>query len=165
MVIRRFKKNFDSIEDILLFMRIFSWISLIALMLKLLSFSRMLVLLTPERPKTIHATDRRGLISKVPRYTDFILRRNWWIYRMNCLKRALVIFKFLRLYGIDVQICMGVKKDHSSPPAGPEKHLQGHAWLMVNGKPFLEDSRSMATTYTPVFSFPTVDGDGHAENV
>lgn len=84
---------------------------------------------------------------------------------MNCLKRALVIFRVLRVYGMDVQVCMGVRKDHLSPAEDPDTHLQGHAWLLVNGKPFLEDSRSMATTYTPVFSFPIVDGDGHAENV
>ncbi|MBC2711366.1 MAG: lasso peptide biosynthesis B2 protein [Desulfosarcina sp.] len=153
-MISRFKRNFHTFADMLLFIRIFFWINLIVLMLKLLSFSRMLVLLTPKRPTSIQATDRRALISKVPKYTDFILGRNWWIYRMNCLKRALVIFRVLRLYGIDVQICMGVRKDHLSPAVDPDTHLQGHAWLMVDDKLFLEDSRSMTTTYTPVFSFP-----------
>jgi hypothetical protein len=151
----RFKRNFHSIADVLLFMRIFSWISLIALMLKRLSFSRMLDLLTSERTKTVRKAHRGELIGKVSRYTDFILGRNWWIYRMNCLKRALVIFRILRLHGIDVQICMGVRKNGVSPAADPDTSLIGHAWLMVDGKPFLEDSRSMAMTYTPVFTFPS----------
>jgi hypothetical protein len=153
-MMRRFERNFHSVEDILLFIRIFIWISLIAFMLKLLSFSKMMDLLTPKRPKTIDTADRMDLIYKVPKYTDFILGRNWWIYRMNCLKRSLVLFKFFRLYGIDVQICMGVRKDRSSPAADLNTNLQGHAWLMINGKPFLENSRSMTTTYTPVYSFP-----------
>lgn len=153
-MIRRFERNFHSIEDILLFIRIFIWVSLIAFMLKLLSFSKMMDLLNTKSPKTLDTDKRMDLINKVHKYTDFILGRNWWIYRMNCLKRSLVLFKFFRLYGFDVQICMGVRKEKSSPAAGLNANMQGHAWLMNNGKPFLENTRSMITTYTPVYSFP-----------
>ncbi len=153
-MMRRLERNFNSVEDILLFIRIFIWISLIAIMLKLFSFSKLMGLLNTKRPKTVDIADRLDLIYKVLKYTDFILGRNWWIYRMNCLKRSLVLFKFFRLYGIDVKICMGVRKERASPAFDLNANLQGHAWLMINGKPFLENRRSMTTAYTPVYFFP-----------
>lgn len=162
-MISRFKHNFHSLSDLLLFVRIVIWISLVALMLKVLSFSKMLALLTPKKPSSVHAFDRDVLIYKVSTYTDFLLGRNWWIYRMNCLKRALVIFRVLRKYRIDVQICMGVRKGPMTQATQADQSLQGHAWLMIDGQPFLEDSRSMTFTYTPVFSFPAMDINNHVE--
>ena len=82
---------------------------------------------------------------------------------MNCLKRSLVIFRLLRIYGIDVQICMGVRKDPADQGAKADQSLQGHAWLMIDGQPFLEDRRTMTITYTPVFSFPGKDNNSHVE--
>jgi hypothetical protein len=94
------------------------------------------------------------LIEKVPAYTDLILRRNWWIYRPNCLKRSLAIYRFFRHYGINVQICMGVRKNRDLDNCSTDEYLQGHAWLMVDGNPFLENIGAVETVYTPVFSFP-----------
>ena len=70
---------------------------------------------------------------------------------MNCLMRSLVIFRVLRIYRIDFQICMGVRKAPMTQATQADQSLQGHAWLMIDGQPFLEDSRTMTFTYTPVF--------------
>ena len=153
-MIDRFKRNIHSFADLFLILRIFIWIHLIVIMLKISSLSKMLVLLTPASPPFLLASDRGALIGKVSKYTDFILGRNWWIYRMNCLKRALVIYGILRHYHINVQFCMGVRRSPLVEANDPAASLQGHAWLKINGKPFLEDGRSMTNTYVPVFSFP-----------
>ena len=158
----RFHDKHHRLPDILLFIQIFFWINMVVLMLRLLSLSKIMSLLTPKRQAWIRASKQPNLIRKVAGYTDFILMRNWWIYRMNCLKRALVIYRIMRLNGLAVEICIGVKKQPSIPVLNSENPLIGHAWLRFNGKPFLEDSRSMATTYTCVVSFPTVESDGHA---
>ncbi len=154
-MLKRFKHHFQSIRDVVLFVHIFCWISFFSLLLKVVSFSILMEWISPFRTKISGSTEaEKRLFLKVPAYTDFILRRNWWIYRPNCLKRSLVICRFFRHYGINVKICMGIRKNSDLHNDSINEYLQGHAWLILDGNPVFENIGAVETVYTPVFSFP-----------
>jgi hypothetical protein len=94
------------------------------------------------------------LISKIVKFTDYILSRNFWIYRNTCLKRSLVLYHFLRGLGINVHICFGVRYNGMSPNKEAEKKLEGHAWLLYNGDIFLERNTESTKAYKMTYCFP-----------
>ncbi len=93
------------------------------------------------------------LISKIVKFTDYILSRNFWIYRNTCLKRSLVLYHFLRGLGINVHICFGVRYNGMSPNKEAEKKLEGHAWLIYNGDIFLERNIESTKAYKMTYCF------------
>ena len=153
-MIHKFKKNFSSPDDIWLFMRIFSFISLLPVMVKCQSIPTLMKKLTPSEKKSCGSDDIDLVIEKIVNFTDYILGRNWLVYKKNCLKRSLVLYRFLRKYGIEAQICMGVKKGKSSCEEDSEKILQGHAWLTYKGDIFLEKSPLSEDDYKQTYCFP-----------
>jgi hypothetical protein len=66
----------------------------------------------------------------------------------------LVLYHFLRKYGIEVHICLGVKKGESLGEVDSEKILQGHAWLTYDGNIFLEKNSLGTHTFKTTFCFP-----------
>ena len=153
-MINKFKKNFSSLGDLWLFMRIFGLITLLPALVKYLSIPTLLKTLTPGGNKSGKNLDVDFLIEKIVKYTDYILRFNWLAYKNTCLKRSLVLYHFLRKYGIEVQICLGVKKGESMDEVDSEKILQGHAWLTYDGNIFLEKNSLTAHTFKTTFCFP-----------
>ena len=153
-MINKFKKNFRSIGDLWLFMRIFGLITLLPVMIKYLSIPTLLKTLTPVGKKFCQNLDVDSLIEKIVKYTDYILRANWLVYKNSCLKRSLVLYHFLRKYGIEVHICLGVKKGESLDEVDSEKILQGHAWLTYDGNIFLEKNSLGTQNFKTTFSFP-----------
>ena len=63
----------------------------------------------------------------------------------NCFPRALTLFLFARRAGLPVQFNCGVRK--------VQQHLEGHAWLTLNGREFLEPS-SYWQAFTVTLRFP-----------
>ena len=64
----------------------------------------------------------------------------------NCFPRALTLFFYACREGLPVQFNCGVMKlDH---------RLEGHAWLMLNGRDFLESS-SYWKAFTVTLTFPS----------
>jgi hypothetical protein len=94
------------------------------------------------------------LVEKIVKYTNYILGYNWLAYKNTCLTRSLVLYHFLRQYGIEVHICLGVKKGDSLKEADSEKILQGHAWLTYNGNIFLEKNSAGAHNFKMTYCFP-----------
>lgn len=103
-----------------------------------------------------------NLISRIVKFTDYILSRNLWIYRGTCLKRSLVLYHFLRKSGINVHLCFGVRHNGRLPDREAEKKLEGHAWLLYRGEIFLERNAAMTRTYAVTYCYPD-DGD-HGSN-
>ena len=153
-MIHKFKKNFRSPDDLWLFIRIFGLITLLPIMVKCLSIPTLMRTLTPGAKKLGLSPDIDYLIEKIVKYTDYILGYNWLVYKQTCLKRSLVLYHFLRKYGIEVHICLGVKRGESSPEVDSEKILQGHAWLTYNGDIFLEKNSLGAHNFKTTFCFP-----------
>jgi hypothetical protein len=135
-------------------MRIFGLITLLPIMVKYLSIPTLLKALTPGNNKSGQNLSVDSLIEKIVKYTDYILGYNRLVYKNTCLKRSLVLYHFLRKYGIEVHICLGVKKGESLGEIDSEKILQGHAWLTYDGNIFLEKNFLGTHNFKTTFCFP-----------
>jgi len=98
--------------------------------------------LTPTRSPA--AADRHGM-EKAVVYTDALLWRLAFPLRGPCLPRSLTLYYFARRYGLPVQFHCGVCRTNGA--------LQGHAWLSLAGRPFLE-ANNPTDNYAVTFSFP-----------
>jgi hypothetical protein len=152
-IIRKIRLNFDSLDELLLFLQIFFLITILPFLIKLLSIPRLMKTLTPEIRKS-GEPNCQELKDKIVKYTDYILSRNFLVYRSSCLKRSLTLYHFLRKLGIDIQICFGIRYKEFFAGCGEGKKIEGHAWLLHNGDFFLEANSEMTRTYKMTYYFP-----------
>jgi hypothetical protein len=121
--------------------------------MKFLSLPRLMKLITPD-PVDVEMNEMQD---KIVKYSDYILSRNVWIYSTTCLKRSLVLYHFLRKYGINVQLCFGIRYSNKSKSL-EEKKLEGHAWLMYDGAIYLEKNIDETKGCTTTYCFPVKEG-------
>ncbi len=161
--IKKFRKNFTSFEEIWLFIQIFFLVTVLPFLLKFSSISMLMKMLTPRVLKDYENLDLEKPKEKIAVFTNYILSRNFWIYRGSCLKRSLVLYYLLRKYGIDIQICLGIKYDEELSDSGvKERKLDGHAWLPYNGDIFPERDSETTKTYKMTYCYPERPGRGNA---
>ena len=153
-IIRKFRTNFTSFEEIWLFSRIFLLATVLPVMLRLISLPKLMNVLTPQGPKPHTDMDRERLKDKIVKFTDYVLGHDFWIYRRTCLKRSLVLYHFLRRFDINVHVCFGVRYNENVPDKEEGKKLEGHAWLLYKGNIFLEKKVDITRTYRVTYSFP-----------
>ena len=137
-IIRKFRTNFASFEEVWLFTQIFLLGTVLPIMLRLISLPKLMNVLTPKNLKLHKDLDLERLKHKIVKFTDYVLSHNFWIYRSTCLKRSLVLYHFLRRVGINVHVCFGVKYNENATDEEEKKKLEGHAWLVYKGNIFLE---------------------------
>jgi Transglutaminase-like superfamily len=144
------KRRMPPPQDLGLLLQILALIAVLPALLRLLSMPRILRLLTPA-PRLRVGMDG-AFARKAAYYTDALLRRRVWLLQPNCLRRSLVLYHLLRRSGLAVQVCLGVR----SAPAGSglQGGLEGHAWLVYEGKPFLEHHAGLVERYTVSYRFP-----------
>ena len=65
--------------------------------------------------------------------------------RPTCLKRSLLLYRFLIMEGLKIEIHCGIRKT--------ENGNDGHSWLTLDGAPFLGDAMG-AGQYNETFVFP-----------
>ena len=153
--IKKIRENFNSYEEIWLFMQIFLLVTVLPLLLKFSSFPRIMKLITPGDLKVCETLKPEKLIERIVLFTDYVLRHNFSVFKGSCLKRSLVLYYLLRKHGIDIQICLGVKYDGElSDSEAEEKKLDGHAWLLYNGDIFMERNPEVTKTYKTTYCFP-----------
>jgi len=152
---QKIRANIRSGADVWLLLQVFSVITILPLMLRYYSITRLLQILTPKRTLPVSSMQEE-YTRKLVKYTDYILRRRVWVYRQNCLRRALVLYHFLRSAGIDVQILFGVRRNIQHSHDGAGNHLDGHAWLVCQGQPFLELNDKVFDIYTVTFRYPAI---------
>lgn len=75
--------------------------------------------------------DMHTIISAIERISQFLAP-----LRINCLPQALVGHRLLQQQGFDVQLRIGVLKNHGD-------QLTAHAWLEVQGRVVLGDLRGL----------------------
>lgn len=111
--------------------RIFS--ACVPLAVRFLSFEMILRLAEPKKPW-------KGRDLPAPQeladFVDRLLARRVLMRKQLCLRRSLVLYRFLRKLGLDVRINFGV----AAP--GFSNRLKAHAWLSAKGKPYLETGES-----------------------
>lgn len=149
----RIRANFSSLEEVELFIKIFLLVTILPFLIKLLSIPKLMKVLTPRDLRVYNNLDLEKTKDKVVKFTDYILSRNLWMYRTTCLRRSLVLYHFLRKWGMDVHICFGVR----FPDGTSREKLKGHAWLLYNGDIFLERDIEIAKTYKLTYCFPKIN--------
>jgi len=157
---RTFKKirsNFDSLEEVGLFLKIFLLITILPVLVKLMTVPRLMKILTPQKSKLNGTRDVDNIRDKIEKYTLYILSRDFWIYKNICLKRSLVLYHFLRKYGMYVTVCFGVRFKNERPGGTEERKMEGHAWLLRNGAFFLEKNAEETKTYKMTYCYPEDD--------
>ena len=110
----------------------------------LLAFRRVEALYPPPPPGAPPPFDVEKAAIAVA-LTERLLRARWFPFGRTCLRRALILANLLRRSGLETEIGFGV---------GPERaDLKGHAWLVLDGEPFLESGEELEE-YTCVFTLP-----------
>jgi len=154
-ILRKIRLNFGSFKDIWLFIQIFLLITLLPAMLSLFSLPMLMKMLTPRDLRVCKDQDSESR-DKIVKFADYLLNRNFWIFRSTCLKRSLILYHFLRKLGINLHVCFGVKYNGKLPDRKTQKKLEGHAWLFYNGNIFLERNAEVTKTYKLTYCFPDI---------
>jgi hypothetical protein len=152
--INKLKANFHSLGDILLFLQIFSLITTLPFLIKLLTLPQLMKILTPQAKNCNSKLACQTFKDKIIKYTDYILSRNFWIYKSTCLNRSLILYHFFRKLDIDIQICFGIRYKKRSDDTMGKKIIEGHAWLLHNGEFVSEANSEMTRTYNMTYCFP-----------
>jgi hypothetical protein len=152
--IRKIRSNFNSLEEIILFVQVFLLVTILPFLIKALTIQRLMKVLTPRDLNSYENLNLEKSKDKIVKFTNYILNRNFWIYKSTCLKRSLVLYRLLRKSGSDVHVCFGVRYGDKLPGREASKKLEGHAWLLHNGEIFLERNIEETKTYKVTYCFP-----------
>ena len=127
-----------------LFFRVAAWALTIPVLFRLLSLPTLMRLISPKMPDRspdAKCLDKAHLVNS---YIAVILRQNPDNIGRMCLKRSLVLYRFLRLEKCPARFLVGVRKE--------EGKLVGHSWIEVDGERFLDSQPDQ--TYIVTYSFP-----------
>jgi len=130
-----------------LFLKIGFWVYLVSTIIHIFSLPRLLKFITPSKP-----SKKKWEKEKLNNLISFWLGRRTLFLRSWCLRRSLVLYRYLRLQGEPAQIFFGMRKEQGE--------LKGHAWLMIDGKPFMDNED---LNYQVVYSYPEKKGRGEGE--
>src|SRR4030067_1403783 len=133
-----------NIRSMTLFFKIGLLVIALPVMTKVFSLPKLMEILTPKRNKKTFLQEEIELIIH---FTDLILNQRFFIFHPTCLKKSLVLYHFLNKHGLKVVMNFGVKKDKKSDK------LDGHGWLTLDDKPFLE-SYNPLDFFKVVYSYP-----------
>nr|MBU1328194.1 lasso peptide biosynthesis B2 protein [Candidatus Omnitrophota bacterium] len=133
-------------KDIFLFARVSYLFFILPVIIHIKPLPEILKSWTPCMSPKLREWD----ILKITKYLDlfFKLRALFFSRRGTCLKRSLILYKFLREKGIEVRINIGVKGDN--------KKIYGHAWLTLDDKPYLAQPQ-INEDFKVCFIFPPHD--------
>jgi hypothetical protein len=123
--------------------RIAGWVVVLSVVARLLPLSRALQIVSTEVRRKSSGVEVDAL--QLSTAIDALLAANVFVFKPSCWKRATVLHRYLARAGVATTIRFGVRKDG-------DHELKGHAWLELNGEPFLESSRPV---YTVTYSFPS----------
>ena len=136
---RKFRDYFRTPSDVLLYLSILSWAVLLPLLIRRHGMKELLEFMSPRRIRARRRT-RRIVV-----FVNWWLNRNILMFRPTCLNRSLLLYRFLTMEGLPVRIHYGIRKAENGP--------DGHSWLTLNSKPFLQDGMT-ADLYRETFVFP-----------
>jgi hypothetical protein len=121
---------------------VFGLMAITGILLSIISLKRLLNWL----PTLIGASKTQpDDLQKIVRYADYFLRWVPFPTRGKCLCRSLVLYSFAIQFGLPVRLLCGVRRRL--------RNLEGHAWLTLEDKPFLENGHP-EDDYVVTFSFP-----------
>lgn len=113
------------------------WLLVADLALRVLPLPRVRRLLAPR--STAMATSLSGGVVPVERLAGLVdIAARHHLYPMTCLRRALVLQRWLRQRGLAADLQIGVRREGS--------RLWAHAWVEHSGKPITETGEAGAFT-------------------
>ena len=121
------RENFSGLSDVILFLRILFAYLLMPLFVAVLPLPHLMRLLTAGRRNPA----QENKIAKIIKYTDFISLKLNCIFKATCLKKSLVLYRFLSIYEPELTFNLGITSD--------KKNLRGHSWLASAEKTLLLD--------------------------
>jgi hypothetical protein len=128
----------------LLISRMALWIAVLPVLLRHLRVERVIKLATPRhRPTQKQGPVRELRQERIGELADRILKLDLLCFTPTCWKRAIVLYRFLALEGINSQVVFGVRQS--------DGELKGHAWLETEGGPILEVEKP---EYARTFAYP-----------
>jgi hypothetical protein len=101
-----------------------------------------------------------GRPRRVPKDTSDALTASWvdrqlhrlpWPWRHTCLRRSAVLYHLLRGAGRPVELWIGVRRTNTGA-------LAAHAWLVLEGIPYLERTAEHEATFATIARFPEPEG-------
>lgn len=149
---RKFRDNFKSLQEVLLFSRIFFVITVLPLLIRFMSLPSLMRFLSGNAGDS-GTSNKENYMSTAVKFTDYLLGMNFWIYRKTCLKRTLVLYHFLCPVLQELSICFGVRTREDTL-GDFRRGLDGHSWLVRDGKVFLEENPELAKKYVVTYRFP-----------
>jgi Transglutaminase-like superfamily len=128
--------------------RIWTFVSILPLLLRLCSLPRLLQLCTAGTRGSPADTEL------VVTCTDLALGRRIWAHGGPCLIRSLTLYRFLGGDAANIEICFGVRYADGASPDGRVARLLGHAWLVRDGQPYLERDGHQTRRFRVVYRHP-----------
>src|SRR5262245_50784810 len=132
--------------EALLLLRMAWWVSVLSATAKLLPLPRALEIVSG--PQAVHAQDcEPDVPTRLAHSIDALLSADVLHFKPTCWKRAAVLRRYLSRNGIVTTIQFGVRNEEIGK-------VDGHAWLELDGKPFLE---TVPPDYVVTYTFPTAE--------
>jgi len=135
------------VREVLLTARVWAFVSLLSVLVRLCSVPRLLRLCALRAPRP--PVDAARIVACVER----VLARHPVISRSPCLKRSLTLYRFLGARATDIQFCLGVRYANAPHPRRT-RQIQGHAWLLRNGMPYLELDHQHVRRFRVIYRYP-----------
>ena len=136
---RKLKDYFRAPEDYITFVSVLYWAVRLEFFIRRRGLMDLIKLLTPRRTRRGHRA-RRIVV-----FVNWWLNRNIFMLRPTCLRRSLLLYRFLTREGLPVRIHYGIKKTSD--------RSEGHSWLTLDDRPFLQDGL-IAESYKETLVFP-----------
>lgn len=151
-ILRKLRDNFNSSQDVLSFIQVSLLITVLPMLVKMVALPRLMKFLS-RSSRGAGIGNKEVYKNKIVKFTDYLLGRNFWIYRNTCLKRSLVLYHFLHPVVPELGICFGVRVKEDAM-CDKQKRLDGHCWLVRNGEVYLEEKPDLPSSYLVTYRFP-----------
>jgi hypothetical protein len=136
------------LRETLLTARVWTFVQLLPLLVRLCGVPRLLGLCALRAPRP--PEDPRRVVACV----DRVLARHHGLSRSPCLKRSLTLYRFLGAKATELEFCLGVRYADRPRAGSAERQLQGHAWLLRHGMPYLELDHQHVRRFRVIYRYP-----------
>lgn len=138
------------LAEIVLMVRIWGFVSILPVLLAICSVPRLL------RICDLGAPPPPADPSLVVACAGSVFARHPLAARSPCLKRSLTLYRFLGGPAGGLQICFGVRYAAGGPlPGRHGPQIEGHAWLVKSGTPYLEMGDPDLRRFRVIFLHPS----------
>ncbi len=138
------RKALSNPTQAILLLRMAWWVAVISVAARWRPLPAALRLVSGSDP-TASADIDAELPIRLAKTIDSLLATDVLFFQPVCWKRAAVLKRFLSYSGISTKILFGVRNESAGD-------VKGHAWLEVDGKPFLE---ATPPEYVVTYTFPS----------